>query len=116
MEALLLDSIAAPEDAKRLAAAHWAQQVRQPLRPLGQCKHAQQLCHCPYALRCLLCQAVLLLSGNMNAVLQLYAFDHVPARYIGFLAAGDAKLEVAEAGKAALRPPKPAAAGAYFAL
>ena len=43
--------------------------------------------------------------------LQLYPFDHVPARYIGVLAAGDAKLEVAEAGKAALRPPKPAAAG-----
>ena len=29
VEALLLDSIAAPEDAKRLAAAHWAAQVRQ---------------------------------------------------------------------------------------
>lgn len=27
VEALLLDSIAAPEDAKRLAAAHWAAQV-----------------------------------------------------------------------------------------
>jgi hypothetical protein len=28
VEALLLDSIAAPEDAKRLAAAHWAAQVQ----------------------------------------------------------------------------------------
>lgn len=47
--------------------------------------------------------------------LQLYPFEHVPARYIGVIAAGDAKLEVAEAGKAALRPPKPSAAGACSA-
>ena len=48
----------------------------------------------------------------MSCRLQLYGFEHVPARYIGILAAGDAKLEVAEAGRAALRPPKPTAAGA----
>ena len=51
----------------------------------------------------------------MSCRLQLYAFEHVPARYIGIMAAGDAKLEVAEAGKAALRPPKPSAAGACAA-
>ena len=59
---LLLDSIAAPEDGRRLAAVHWAG--------------------------------------------KLYGFGDVPARYIGVLAAGDAKLEGREAGLASLQPPK----------
>lgn len=62
MQQLLLDSIAAPEDGRRLAAVHWAG--------------------------------------------KLYGFSDVPARYIGVLAAGDAKLEVREAGLASLQPPK----------
>lgn len=37
---------------------------------------------------------------------RLFAFDHVTARYVCIMAAGDKKLEVREAGLAGLRPPK----------
>lgn len=63
VEALLLEAVAAEEEAARLCAAQWAQ--------------------------------------------RLFAFDHVPARYICAVAAGDVKLEVREAGLAGLRKPKP---------
>jgi hypothetical protein len=38
---------------------------------------------------------------------RLWPFDHVPARYVCALAAGDDKLGVREAGAAGLLPPKP---------
>lgn len=63
MEKLLLEAVAAKEEAARLCAAQWAQ--------------------------------------------RLFAFDHVPARYICVVAAGDTKLEVREAGLAGLDKPKP---------
>ena len=37
---------------------------------------------------------------------RLFAFDHVPARYVCIMAAGDNKLEVREAGLAGLKPPR----------
>ena len=36
---------------------------------------------------------------------ELFAFDHVPARYLCVVAAGDAKADVREEGRAGLRPP-----------
>ena len=38
---------------------------------------------------------------------RLFAFGHVPARYVCALAAGDDKLGVREAGAAGLAPPTP---------
>lgn len=38
---------------------------------------------------------------------RLFPFQHVPARYICALAAGDIKLEVREEGQSGLKPPKP---------
>ena len=36
---------------------------------------------------------------------ELFPFDHVPARYLCVVAAGDAKADVREEGRAGLRPP-----------
>ena len=38
---------------------------------------------------------------------RLFPFQHVPARYICALAAGDIKLEIREEGQSGLKPPKP---------
>ena len=38
---------------------------------------------------------------------RLFPFEHVPARYICALAAGDIKLEIREEGQSGLKPPKP---------
>ena len=38
---------------------------------------------------------------------RLFPFQHVPARYISTLAAGDVKLEIREEGQSGLNPPKP---------
>ena len=38
---------------------------------------------------------------------RLFPFQHVPARYICTLAAGDIKLEIREEGQSGLNPPKP---------
>ena len=38
---------------------------------------------------------------------RLFDFQHVPARYICTLAAGDVKLEIREEGQSGLKPPKP---------
>ncbi len=46
---------------------------------------------------------------------RLWPFDHVPARYVCALAAGDDKLGVREAGAAGLLPPKPALGAARAA-
>ncbi len=47
---------------------------------------------------------------------RLFPFGHVPARYICVLAAGDAKLELREAGAAGLAPPKRREPGMHCCL
>ena len=49
-------------------------------------------------------------AGRLCAVQwanRLFPFQHVPARYICAMAAGDAKLEIREEGQAGLNRPKP---------